>query len=347
MEYLLIFLGVIFIAGFIALFFNIKKISSKGDDEKMIVLNERMENLTQNIKSLNEEVSSRMKEQRESVEKSTLNVYNQVRGFTSGITSLAEKVNQVQDSVKNVSSFQEMFRAPKLRGIWGEMSLDASLSQYFSRDSYKTQHYFKSGEAVDAILKLPNELILPIDSKFNWENFEKMINSEKEDQRLVFQKTFFNDVKKKIDEISSKYILPSEGTVDMALMYVPAETVYYELISNTKMVDVPNYARKKKIVLTSPNTFMSHVSAIQHWVKDIQLSKQTKEIMKKLDRVITDSVKLEEDFGKLGKHMKDAQSAFDNSEKRLGLMTDRVQKVMEIENEEEEVKKLDTDHQEV
>jgi len=347
MEYLLIFLGVIFIAGFIALFLNIKKISNKGDDEKMIVLNERMENLTQNIKSLNEEVNSRMKEQRESVEKSTLNVYNQVRGFTSGITSLAEKVNQVQDSVKNVSSFQEMFRAPKLRGIWGEMSLEASLSQYFSRDSYKTQHYFKSGEAVDAILKLPNELILPIDSKFNWENFEKMINSEQEDQRLVFQKTFFNDVKKKIDEIASKYVLPSEGTVDMALMYVPAETVYYELISNTKMVDVPNYARKKKIVLTSPNTFMSHVSAIQHWVKDIQLSKQTKEIMKKLDRVITDSVKLEEDFGKLGKHMKDAQSAFDNSEKRLGLMTDRVQKVMEIENEEEDVKKLDTDNLEV
>ena len=343
MEYLSISLGIVFVVGFTALFLNIKKLSKKGDDEKLIVLNERMENLTQSIKSLNEEVNSRMREQRESVEKSTLNVYNQVRGFTSGITSLAEKVNQVQDSVKNVSSFQEIFRAPKLRGIWGEMSLNASLSQYFSHDSYKLQHYFRSGEAVDAILKLPNGLILPIDSKFSWENFEKMINSEQEDQKQIFQKTFFNDVKKKVDEISSKYVLPSEGTVDMALMYVPAETVYYELISNTNIVDVPSYARKKKIVLTSPNTFMSHVSAIQHWVKDIQLSKQTKEIMKRLDRIIIDSAKLEEDFGKLGKHMRDAQSAFDSSEKRLDLMTDRVQKIIEIEDEEEEVKKLDTD----
>ncbi len=347
MDYFPIFLGIIFTVGFAILFLNLRKLSHRKDDEKMIILNERMENLATNIKSLNEGVNVRLKEQRESVEKSTMNVYNQVRGFTSGITSLAEKVNQVQDSVKNVSSFQEMFRAPKLRGIWGEMALDASLSQYFSRDSYKLQHYFKSGEAVDAVLKLPNELLLPIDSKFNWENFEKMINAEGENEKQTHQKVFFNDVKKKIDEISSKYVLPSEDTVDMALMYIPAETVYYELISNTKMIDVPNYARKKKIVLTSPNTFMSHVSAIQHWIKDIQLSKQTKEIMKKLDRVIIDSTKLDEDFNKLGKHMKDAQSAFDNSEKRLTLMTDRVQRVMEIEDKEEEVKKLDADHLDV
>ncbi len=325
------FIGTAIIVGFTILFLNLKKLSSGKDEEKLIILNERMEGLVQGVKNLNQEVNTRMKEQRESVEKSTLNVYNQVRGFTSGITSLAEKVNQVQDSVKEVSSFQDIFRAPKLRGIWGEMALDASLSQYFSRDNYSLQHYFKSGEVVDAVLKLPNDLLLPIDSKFNWENFEKMINSEKEDERLVFQKTFFNDVKKKVDEIASKYVLPSEGTLDMALMYVPAETVYYELISNTRIIDVPGYARKKKILLTSPNMFVGHVSAIRHWVKDIQLSKQTKEIMKKLDRVIIDSTKLEEDFGKLGKHMKDAQGAFDNSEKRLTLMTDRVQRVLEIE----------------
>jgi DNA recombination protein RmuC len=160
-----------------------------------------------------------------------------------------------------------------------------------------------------------------------------MINTENESERQMFQKTFFGDVRKKIDEIAAKYILPSESTLDMALMYVPAETVYYELISNTKIMDIPGYARKKKILLTSPNMFVAHIAAIQHWVKDIQLSKQTKEIMKRLDRIIIDSAKLEEDFGKLGKHMKDAQSAFDNSEKRLNLMTDRVQKVLEIEEE--------------
>src|SRR6185369_12759553 len=133
-------------------------------------------------------------------------------------------LKQVHESVKDVSSFQNIFKSPKLRGIWGEAALEASLAQYFSKDSYELQHYFKSGEAVDAILRLPNDLILPIDSKFNWENFEKMVNAGNDIQREIHKKSFFSDVKKKIDEIAAKYILPSEGTTDFALMYVPAET---------------------------------------------------------------------------------------------------------------------------
>lgn len=336
-----ILLGSIFVIGFAVLLLNIRRLSGSKNKEETIVLSQKLENLTENVRNLNQEVNARLKEQRESVERSTLSVFKQVQGFTSGITSLAEKVGQVQDSVKNVSSFQEIFRAPKLRGIWGEMSLEVSLSQYFSRDSYKLQHYFRSGEAVDAALKLPNELLLPIDSKFNWENFEKMINTENESEKQIYRKSFFNDVRKKIDEISAKYILPSEGTIDIALMYIPAETVYYELISNTKMTNVPDYARRKKVALTSPNTFAATVSAIQHWIKDIQLSKQTKEIMKRLEGIITDSSKLEENFRKLGRHMKDAQGAFDNSEKRLDLMVGRVQKVLEVEEDKKIPEKIE------
>src|SRR3989338_751231 len=277
----------------------------KTDDANYTVLNQRLDamntSVNQALRDTVQLVHNQLKESRESVERSSRAINQQVQGFTSGLTQLSENLKQVHESVKTVSSFQNIFKAPKLRGIWGEASLEASLAQYFPRDRYEIQHYFKSGEAVDAVLKLPNDLLLPVDSKFNWENFEKMVNPpspEASEGRGAdfYKKLFFSDVKKKIDEIASKYILPSEGTTDFALMYMPAETVYYEIVSNIKDVDLPAYAISKKIFLVSPNTFMLSVSAISHWLKDIQLSKQTKDIMKRLERIALDGRKLGGDF---------------------------------------------------
>ena len=183
-------------------------------------------------------------------------------------------------------------------------------------------------------MKLPNGLLLPIDSKFNWENFEKMVNADNDLAREQHKKTFFSDVKKKIDEIAAKYILPSESTTDFALMYVPAETVYYEVINNIKEADVPAYARNKKVFLVSPNTFGLSISAIMHWLKDVQLSRQTKEIMKRLERIAVDGRKLGDDFRKLGNYISNAQGAFESSDKRLGLMLDRVENVIEVGEKE-------------
>jgi DNA recombination protein RmuC len=339
---------IIIAAGVVAAIFLLlrKKPENNREDEK--VINQRFDNLNLSIGQMKDSVNQslrdtlkmvneQLRESRESVQKSSIAINQQVHGFASGITQLQENVKSVLESVKDVSSFQDIFRSPKLRGIWGEASLESSLSQYFSKDNYEIQHYFKSGEAVDAILKLPNDLILPIDSKFNWENFEKMVNSETEMQRDQFRKVFFSDVKKKVDEISNKYILPSEGTTDFALMFVPAETVYYEIINNIKEVDIPAYARGKKVVLVSPNTFFLSVSAIRHWVKDVQLSKQTKDIWRRLERIKTDGNKLDEDFKRLGKHISDTQGSYENSSKRLDLMVNRIQNVLELE--EPEVKK--------
>ena len=312
--------------------------------EQYAQLNQRLDNLSgsfnQAMRDTVKLVVDQLKDSRESVERSTHAVNQQVQGFTTGLTQLREEVKQVNESMKNVSSFQDIFKSPKLRGVWGEASLENALSQYFPKDSYELQHYFSSGEAVDAILRLPNGLLLPIDSKFNWENFEKMINSDNDIQREQYRKTFFSDVKKKIDEISTKYLLPAEGTTDFALMYVPAETVYYEIINNIKDVDIPAYARSKKIILTSPNTFFLSVSAISHWTKDVQLSKQTKEIMKRLERIATDGHKLGDDFRRLGKHLSDAHGSYEDSEKRLGLMLDRVENVIELEDKKEDAKLL-------
>lgn len=308
--------------------------NKKSDQDNMQILNQRLDGLgvsmNQALRDTVKMVADQLKDSRESVERSSRAVNQQVQGFTTGLTQLSESIKGVHESVKGVSSFQDIFKSPKLRGIWGEASLEAALAQFFPRDRYEMQYYFKSGEAVDAVLRLPNDLLLPIDSKFNWENFQKMVNSENDISREQYKKTFLSDVKKKIDEIASKYLLPSEGTTDFALMYVPAETVYYEVVNNIKDVDLPAYAMGKKVFLVSPNTFMLSVSAIGHWLKDVQLNKQTKDIMKRLERISLDGRKLGDDFKRLGKHLSDARGSYDDTEKRLSLMVDRVQNVVEL-----------------
>ncbi|OGN04449.1 MAG: hypothetical protein A2746_01825 [Candidatus Yanofskybacteria bacterium RIFCSPHIGHO2_01_FULL_44_22] len=331
------------------------KPKKKEVDEGYIVLHQRFDALSQIVSNqlqqnreasdkasatVSQLINEQLERSRQASERATLTVSQQVQSFTQNMTQIQENMKQMHESVKSVSSFQDIFKSPKLRGIWGEASLEAALNQYFSKDMYGLQHYFKSGEAVDAVLNLPNGLILPIDSKFNWENFEKMVNADNDMQKEIHRKSFFSDVKKKIDEIASKYLLPSEGTTDVALMYVPAETVYYEVINNIKDMDIPSYARSKKVFLVSPNTFALSVSAIRHWFKDVEFNKQTKEVMKRLERIYTDSNKLAEDFQRLGKHIENTKSAYDSSEKRLSLMADRVKNVVEI-GERDSVEKIE------
>lgn len=327
MEVILIILGVLTITALAAVLWVLMKPKPVvPPDQSMLLLAQRLE-------AMQQQVSQQLEHSRQASERSSSSVLLQVQSFTKGMTELKGVVEQVQQRVKDVATFQDIFKSPKLRGIWGEASLESALAQYFPRDRYEMQHYFKSGEAVDAVLKLPNELILPIDSKFNWENFEKMINADTEVARDGFRKTFLTDVKKKIDEIATKYLLPAEGTTDFALMYMPAETLYYEVIQNVKEADLSEYARGRKVILVSPNTFYLTVSAILHWFNDVQFSKQTRDIMKRLGRVVQDGDKLADDFRVLGKHLGNAQSAFDDTEKRLDLLVDRTKKVIEMGEE--------------
>ncbi len=272
-----------------------------------------------------------LKEMRDSQDGTSKAMNDQMSSFTREATQIKEDLKQVQAVVKDVSTFQEIFKSPKLRGQWGEASLEHILSQHFPQELYKKQYLFSSGEQVDAILKLPDGKILPIDSKFPSENFGKMVNAETETEKNFYKKSFLEDVKNRVLEISSKYILPSEGTVDFALMYIPAEAIYYEIINNIgKEIDIASFAWSKKIILTSPNTIYLALRTIEHWFKDTQISKQTQEILKKLGRVHQDAEKLMEDFRKLGNHISNAKSAYESSEKRLSILDEKVEKLEEI-----------------
>ncbi len=286
---------------------------------------EAMRDIERGLTSL---MAGQLKEIRGSVDGTSKAMYQQISSFTRETVQIREEMKQVQEVMKEISSFQEFFKSPKIRGQWGEASLIHILSEYFPKELYQAQYLFSSGEQVDAVLRLPNKKIISIDAKFPFDNFRRMVEAELKEEKDEFRKKFIEDSKRRIQEIASKYILPSEDTVDLAIMYIPAEAVYYEL-NMLKEVDIGSYARSRKIVLTSPNTIFLALRAIEHWYKDVQVSQRTAQILKRLARIQLDGVKLMNDFRKLGGHLRNAISSYDNSEKRLSLFDDRLERLLE------------------
>lgn len=327
-EMTLILIPIFILSGLVLLaFFMIFRDAKKDEKQQELILN-----LERRLSDL---MSIQLKEIRDNVNVSSSEMNRQIRSFTEEAVTIRENLKQIQTQVKDVSSFQDIFKAPKLRGQWGEASLDHILSQRFPEELYESQHLFPSGEQVDAVLKLPNGKILPIDAKFPLENFDKMINSQTDPEKDGFKKIFLDDVRVKIQDISQKYILPGEGTTDFALMYIPAEAVYYEIVNNlNREIDITTLAWSKKVIVTSPNTIYLTLWTIEHWFRDSKISKDTQEIVKRLGRVHHDAEKLMDDFRKLGNHLNNAKSAYEDSEKRLMLFESKVEKIIDTGEKE-------------
>ncbi len=289
--------------------------------------NEAIRDLERRLTDL---MSKELKEIRGSVDGTSDRMHKQIRSFTHETTEIRKDMKKIQEEMKGISSFQEIFRSPKLRGQWGEANLEHLLSEYYPAELYECQYNFSSGLQVDAVLKLPNNKLLPIDAKFSSDNFQKMIDAEKEEVKNNYRKQFISDIKKQVDQIVDKYILPEEDTVDFALMYIPAEAIYYEIINNIgRKTNVAGYAWEKRVVLTSPNTFYLTLKTIEFWFRDTELSRHTQKILKRLERIRRDGQKLSEEFRKLGVHLKNASSAFGRSKKRLSLLDKRTKKLIE------------------
>lgn len=321
-ESLLFILSIAFILiGGVAAFFWFKK--SRVDEKQT----ELIKDLERRITDL---MINQLREIRDNVDGTSQAMNRQISSFTRETVQIREELKQVQETMKSISSFQEIFRTPKLRGEWGEANLGHILSECFPKELCISNYSFSSGAQVEFALKLPNKKLLPIDAKFFSDNFVKMKEAKTEEEKDELQKKLIQDIKLEINEISSKYILPSENTVDFALMFIPAEAIFYELMFNLREEDIANYARNKKVVLTSPNTIYLTLHTIVDWFRDTQISHQTQEILKKLSRIQTDADKLMEDFRKLGGHIKNASLAYENSEKRLFLLDERVEKLVEI-----------------
>jgi DNA recombination protein RmuC len=250
-----------------------------------------------------------------------------IREVTNKLTGLEESSKRIFEVGKDISSLQDILKAPKLRGGLGEYILGDILEQILPRNNFTLQYGFKSGETVDAAIKL-KDMIIPIDSKFPLENFKLVLSAKNQEEKIKAKKQFLRDVKKHIDTIAQKYILPGEGTSDFALMYIPAENIYYEIILNEKGIEnITNYALSKKVIPVSPNSFYAYLQAILIGLKGLQIEKGAKDILAGLSRLKIDFEKFGGDFSLLGKHLNNSRSIYESSQKKLSKLGENLKSI--------------------
>lgn len=252
------------------------------------------------------------------------------RGMENRMGKMEEVSRRMLEIGKDISGLQQILKAPKLRGNFGEELLADLLAQMMPQENYILQYGFQNGERVDAVIKTAQGLV-PIDAKFPLENFQQVMLAVNDEERKVSRKKFMNDVRKHIDDIASKYIVPSEGTFEFALMYIPAESVYYEIITKDlnagEEKSIVFHALKKKVIPVSPNTFYAYLQTILLGLRGMQVEKKSAEILKELTRFRAELLHFRSEFGVVGKHLKDAVNSFAKSDKRLVRMEDRLQVV--------------------
>ena len=236
------------------------------------------------------------------------------------VGALREKIGEIHESGKAAAELVNIMRAPKLRGGIGEFLLGDLLAQILPAEHFHLQYRFKSGVTVDAAIQIGPKVVA-VDSKFPLENFRRILEAPTEHERAVGRKQFLRDVKKHIDAIASKYILPDEGTYDFALMYVPAENVYYETIireeSASEERQVLPYALEKRVIPVSPNSFYAYLQVILLGLKGMKVEQNAQEILNMLSRLRADFERLQESFRLLGRHLTNAQNSYADTDKTL------------------------------
>jgi DNA recombination protein RmuC len=242
-----------------------------------------------------------------------------VGAVQKSLGGLEEANRKIYEVGKDIASLQEILRAPKLRGGLGEFFLEELLSQILPAEHFSTQFRFRSGEKVDAVVKIGGALV-PIDSKFPLENFRRLLQASPEEDKTRAKRQFVADVKKHIDAIAGKYIVPDEGTYDFALMYIPAENVYYETIIKEDAVveqNLSHYALSKRVIPVSPNSLYAYLQAIVLGLKGMKIEEGAKQMVQYLSRLQGDFTKFKEEYSVLGKHLGHAHAIYQNAEKRL------------------------------
>jgi len=274
----------------------------------------------------------RLKEQGEALSKAvgermegSLGVFGDVR---ERLGELTKRTKDIEEVGKSIASLQEAMRAPKFRGGFGELGLERLLVDSLPPDSYSLQHKFRNGEIVDAAVQIGGNLV-PIDSKFPFplEDFERMVTQESEDERNRLRRQFARTIKKHIDEVS-KYIRPDEKTFDFALMYIPAENIYYETIVRGPQAaeesDIYSYCLQKRVFPVSPNSFYAYLQAIVLGLKGLQVEKSARDILGHLERLQGDLQDFQDDYNTLGGHIRHAATKYDEASRKLARFEDKL-----------------------
>lgn len=300
------------------------RVTSDQVGQQLSTVNTHLQGVTSQMQSNTGQVGSRLD-----------NAAKVIQDVQRQLGDLGRATQDIKELGQSVSKLEELLKAPKLRGGLGELLLEDLLRQVLPVNAYKTQYKFRSGEKVDAIIQTSGGMV-PVDSKFPLENFKKMAEATSDQERTAATRAFRTDVKKHIDDISKKYIVPDEGTFDFALMYVPAENIYYETIIKDEKFEgedgLYGYAMSRHVVPVSPNSFYAHLRVIALGFRGLQVEASAQEIIASLKRLDVELKKFSDAFEVLGGHLTNAKNTYDKSERQLGVFTDKLDGVQQLQD---------------
>lgn len=285
----------------------------------MLLLQQQVQNLE---KTLDARVSESTKAMQESAHRQLTESNRIVRDVTDRLAKLDETNRQVVSFADQLQNLQDILKNPKQRGILGEYYLETVLKNVLPPRSFQMQYPFKNGEIVDAVVFV-KERIIPIDSKFSLENYNRAINAREGTEREAFEKAFKTDLKIRIDE-TAKYVRPEENTMEFAFMFIPSEGVYYDLLVNqvgaikTSTRDLIEYAFSKKVIIVSPTSFLAYLQTVLQGLKGMEIEEQAGEIKKRVGELGKHIAAYDEYNRKLGTALGTAVSHYNSGRKELG-----------------------------
>lgn len=338
--------NLLILAGIVTVGFLIWRLSEqlkhKEDDQSLKMLQDHLfkiqEGLKAQDKSMNEQMNKSRDVMTESLQKQFATSQKIIKEVTDNVKSVTEKLTKLDETNKQVVGFAEQMKSlenilknPKQRGILGEFFLENLLSNQLPPSHFKMQYAFKNGEAVDAAIFVRDKVI-PVDAKFSLENYNAMMEVKSDVERAKLEKEFKSDLKKRIDE-TSKYVRPNEGTTDFAFMFIPADGVFYNLLSqkvgtlDVNTHDLVEYAFKKHVIMVSPMTFYAYLQTVMQALKALTIEKQAVEIQKRVGDLGRHLNAYQEHMSKVGNHLSTTVNAYNNAGKEYGKIDKDVIKI--------------------
>jgi DNA recombination protein RmuC len=289
----------------------------KDDSAGMVLLQQQLQDLT---KTLDNRVSQSSQQMQDSMRTQMGESSRLIREITEEITSVKEIGRQTQSFAEELKSLQDILKNPKQRGILGEYYLETTLKNVLPPGMYQMQYGFENGEIVDAAVFV-NGKIVPVDSKFSLENYNRLVNSEPS-ERAAFEKAFVGDLKLRIQE-TAKYIRPEEKTMDFAFMFIPSEGIYYDLLTNQVGAGedenlIQRAASKYKVIIVSPTSFLAYLQTVLQGLKALEIEQRAEEIQKRVGELGKHIGAYEEYYRKLGTALGTAVSHYNSGYKELG-----------------------------
>ncbi|MFH1546902.1 MAG: DNA recombination protein RmuC [bacterium] len=335
--FVLLFALLLVVAGILIAIWN--KLKKPQDDQSMMLLqnqiNELTRQLTEQMRETNDSIQKQYGSNTKMIQQLGTDTTKTIQEVTEKLTKLDDTNKRVVEFATQLQSLENILKNPKHRGILGEYFLEDLLSKVMPQGTYKMQYKFKDGEIVDAALVVKDRII-PIDAKFSLEKYNQIQEENDKIRRVQLEKEFKMDLKNRIDE-TAKYIRPEENTTDFAIMFIPAEGIFYNLLvfkvgaSNVNSEDLINYAFTKKVIIVSPNTFFAYLQTILQALNALKIEQSVKEVMKNIVRLGKHLKSYQENFEKVGNHLSTTVGAYNNASKEFRKVDKDVLKISGVE----------------